>query len=304
MPNVLITGAASGLGLEFLRAYTTALSNTHNPNSNDYNANANTNDNEAHSTIYAIDRAPIPLSSLFSSKSPAQAQIHTIALDISSPTAITTLFTTTLHNVPLDLVIHSAGIRGLVNSGLDVHSYSDVRNMETLEIMNAETLRRTWEVNVLGTFEVLRACVPGLRLAAGTSTDNSPPPDANILQTKSTEENPIRIPKVIVLSSRLGSLSHNTTSPTHPNPAAGGAYAYRSSKAALNAIVRSLAVDVPEAIWTVVHPGRVETGLVRVKEDGAMSVRESVAEMVALIEGLGRGESGRFLDRFGGDVPW
>ena len=53
------------------------------------------------------------------------------------------------------------------------------------------------------------------------------------------------------------------------------------------------------------HPGRVETGLVRVKEDGAMSVQESVGEMVGLIESAGdRGIVGGLLIDLGDDIPW
>jgi NAD(P)-dependent dehydrogenase (short-subunit alcohol dehydrogenase family) len=40
--------------------------------------------------------------------------------------------------------------------------------------------------------------------------------------------------KVVVMSSRMGSIASNTT---------GGGYAYRASKAAVNAIVKSFSVD-------------------------------------------------------------
>jgi hypothetical protein len=41
-----------------------------------------------------------------------------------------------------------------------------------------------------------------------------------------------------------------------------------------------------------------------VKEDGAISAEESVNDMGRLIEGLGKDDSGRFMDRFGIDIPW
>lgn len=84
----------------------------------------------------------------------------------------------------------------------------------------------------------------------------------------------------------------------------GSAYAYRASKAALNAVVKSFSIDVPEVIFTVLHPGRVESGLVMCKEEGAISAEESVGVMVPLIERLDKTCSGTFMDRFGEKVEW
>jgi NAD(P)-dependent dehydrogenase (short-subunit alcohol dehydrogenase family) len=204
--------------------------------------------------------------------------VKSFKIDITSHEEVSKLFEAELKSVPLDLVIHSAGIRGLVNDGKTVGSYEGVKGMEIMDAMNAETMRKAFDVNVLGSFQLFRACVLGLKRAAANGN----------------------VPKVIVMGSRMGSIGNNQKG----NANAGGAFAYRASKAGLNAVVRSFAVDVPEAIWTVVHPGRVETGLVRVKEDGAMTVDESVGDMVQLIEGLQLKDNGRFFDRFGVDIPW
>ena len=297
MPNVLITGAASGLGRAFLHAYAWQL----------YSSFSDKLDGtKEDSTIYALDRSPavhdIPFllsttndSSVSHSNllSWAHRHVRSFTLDITSPSSVHSFLNTELQGVPLDLVIHSAGIRGLVDDGSRVHNYGEVKNMENLDVMNADTMRKAFEVNVLGSFEVLRACVPGLKLAAARGSAGQNEGDA-------------WMPKVIVMGSRMGSISHNTPVQATgiPNSNTGGAYAYRASKAALNAIVRSFAVDVPEAVWMVVHPGRVETGLVRVKEDGAMGVEDSVGEIVKLIERLEKEDSGRFVDRFGEDIPW
>ena len=73
----------------------------------------------------------------------------------------------------------------------------------------------------------------------------------------------------------------------------------------MNAIVKSLSLDVPEVVWAVVHPGRVETGLVPgVEEEGAMDVCEVSREIVTLIEQMNEPTSGRFMDRWGKDIPW
>ena len=98
----------------------------------------------------------------------------------------------------------------------------------------------------------------------------------------------------------MGSLANNAPGIR----AAGSAYAYRSSKAALNAMVRSFAVDVPEVTWVMCHPGRVETKLVKWKEPDAISADESVEGLLPLIEGWSRNDSGNFYDRFGDTIPW
>ncbi|GME63123.1 Glucose/ribitol dehydrogenase [Neofusicoccum parvum] len=180
---------------------------------------------------------------------------------------------------PFTLVIHSAGIRGLVPS-IAAATPADVGAAETIAAMDAATMRRTYEVNAVATFTLIKALLPSLLLAARTR-----PPAA-------------RPPTVVVMSSRMGSVASN---------AAGGAYAYRASKAALNAVVRSFSVDVPEVLFALVHPGRVETGLVRAREEGAVEVQESVEDMLALIGRLGTEEglrSGCFVDRWGKEIPW
>lgn len=65
-------------------------------------------------------------------------------------------------------------------------------------------------------------------------------------------------------------------------------------------------MDVPEVIFVIVHPGRVESNLVGtgVIESGAVKAEESVRDMMGLIQVLKRKDSGRFVDRWGVDIPW
>lgn len=144
-----------------------------------------------------------------------------------------------------------------------------------------QTMMQTFEVNTVGTYLFLRAVSNSLRRAA---------------EAAASGEHQAGRPKVVVMGSRMGSVGHHSSQ--------GGGYAYRASKAALNAVVKSLSVDVPEVIWTVVHPGRVKTGLVDIEEEGAMSVEESIGDCVRLIERLEVKDSGTFVDRFGQNIPW
>ncbi len=99
---------------------------------------------------------------------------------------------------------------------------------------------------------------------------------------------------MVAITSRLGSIAET----------GGGYIVYGSSKAALNFAMKSLAGTLSgRGIATVVlHPGWVMT---RMGGSGAPTpVAESVGAMRAVIDGLGPGDSGRFLGYDGEDVPW
>jgi len=101
--------------------------------------------------------------------------------------------------------------------------------------------------------------------------------------------------KIVSLTSRMGSIADNTS---------GGYYVYRSSKAALNAVVKSLAIDLaPRGIIAVpIHPGWVRTDM-----GGAsapLSVEDSAADIRKVIAGLKAADSGRFLRHDGSELPW
>ena len=102
--------------------------------------------------------------------------------------------------------------------------------------------------------------------------------------------------KVIAsLTSRMGSIADNN---------AGGHYIYRSSKAALNAAARSLALDLaPRGITVIVfHPGWVKTDMGG--PSALIDAETSVAGMRAVIEGAGPKATGRFFNYDGAEVPW
>ena len=83
-----------------------------------------------------------------------------------------------------------------------------------------------------------------------------------------------------------------------------GHYAYRASKAALNAIWRSLSVEWRPAgvICLLLRPGKVRTRMTGFTGD--LSAAESVAGMRAVIAASTLADSGRFLSYDAGEVPW
>ena len=100
---------------------------------------------------------------------------------------------------------------------------------------------------------------------------------------------------MVTLTSGMGSLADNTS---------GGSIAYRSSKAAVNMVMRSLAIDLaPRGIsCVVVNPGWVQTDMGG--PHAKMTRAESVTKLRRLIETLGPEQSGKFLNYDGREYPW
>ncbi len=104
-----------------------------------------------------------------------------------------------------------------------------------------------------------------------------------------------KVKTIVAITSSMGSVTENTS---------GGAYIYRSSKAALNAVMRSLSIDLKpkEIIVAVLHPGWVRTDM---GGSGAhLDAFESVAGMRDVIGRLGPADSGRFFSYDGTELPW
>ncbi|TMW66295.1 hypothetical protein Poli38472_004060 [Pythium oligandrum] len=144
---------------------------------------------------------------------------------------------------------------------------------ETLDNTNKSDVMRQFEVNAVGSFLVTRAFVTHLKAAAAKNG----------------------LAKVANLSSRLGSITLNDN---------GGLYGYHASKAALNMINKSLAVDLkPSNIATVVyHPGYVATDMN--KFQGVVQQADSVRGLTTHIEGTTLEHTGKFYDFEGNDLPW
>lgn len=101
--------------------------------------------------------------------------------------------------------------------------------------------------------------------------------------------------QIVSISSRMSSIGSNRD---------GGGYSYRSSKAALNAAMKSLSIDLAGREITVVvfNPGWVRTDLGG--KAATLSPKQSVQEMRAVIDRLTLSDSGRFLNYDGTEIPW
>jgi hypothetical protein len=69
-------------------------------------------------------------------------------------------------------------------------------------------------------------------------------------------------------------------------------------------MIKSFSIDTPEVVFVLCHPGRVESRLVKYKEEGAISAQESVSGLLPLVESWNKTDSGQFYDRFGQVIVW
>lgn len=101
--------------------------------------------------------------------------------------------------------------------------------------------------------------------------------------------------RLVALTSKMGSISDNDS---------GGSYVYRSSKAALNAVMKSAAIDLSArgVLSCVLHPGWVRTDMGG--PQGLIDAPASVSGMRAVIQGLTNETSGGFFDYSGKEIPW
>jgi NAD(P)-dependent dehydrogenase (short-subunit alcohol dehydrogenase family) len=138
-----------------------------------------------------------------------------------------------------------------------------------LGAIDYEAFRAVLETNALGPVRLTEALLPNLRLG-----------------TRKT---------VVTVSSVMGSIAR-TESP--------GGLIYRTSKAAVNMAMRSIAMELGGEGFTVVvvHPGWVRTDMGG--PNATLDVATSADHLVRLIERLRAGDNGRFFDHDGSELPW
>ena len=127
--------------------------------------------------------------------------------------------------------------------------------------------RQQFEVNALGPLRVAQALLPNLGEGS----------------------------KVGIITSRMGSIADNGS---------GGSYGYRASKAAVNAIGKSLAVDLkPRGIAVfLLHPGFVATEMVGGRGD--LSPAQAARQLVETLDSRDPAQTGTFWHGNGTELPW
>lgn len=104
-----------------------------------------------------------------------------------------------------------------------------------------------------------------------------------------------RLKTIVTITSMMGSIEDNR---------GGGSYIYRSSKAAVNMVMKTLAIDLkPLGIMSAVfHPGWVKTDMGG--PNAMITTEQSVSGIRRLIGKLSIAESGKFFAYNGQMIPW
>ncbi len=149
---------------------------------------------------------------------------------------------------------------------------------KSLRALNADALSRMFQVNAIGPALVAQQFLPLMRRD--------------------------RVTVFAALSARVGSIADN---------AAGGWYGYRASKAALNMIIRTAAIeharDHPLCVCVAIHPGTVATALsqpftARTPPARLFTPRLAAGHILRILGGLGPDASGGFYAWDGAPIPW
>jgi len=147
-----------------------------------------------------------------------------------------------------------------------------------LEALEPGALAHVFAVNATGPLLVAKHCLPLLRH------------DARAV--------------FACLSARVGSIGDNRL---------GGWYAYRASKAALNQLVHTLAIEVkrraPRVVCVALHPGTVDTALSQPFQSGVAPEKlfppeRAAGQLLDVVDGLSPEDSGAFFAWDGSPVPW
>ena len=155
------------------------------------------------------------------------------------------------------------------NAGLYGGSWTEDSHRQSIDSMDYELWEEIMRVNVIAQFRLTRAL------------------EGSLMRSDQ--------PLVVMMSSDMGSIGNNDM---------GQSYAYRTSKAALNMIAMSLAVDLRERGIRVISmaPGWTQTALGG--WTATWSVEDSVAKQIKVVTALGPEDTGMFLNLHGESVPW
>jgi len=106
---------------------------------------------------------------------------------------------------------------------------------------------------------------------------------------------------MVTLSAKVGSIEDNRL---------GGWYSYRSSKAALNMLIKTASIEwartKPNSALVAMHPGTVNSRLSKPfrGEQIGRPANQAAADMFGVIQNLKREDSGSFLSYSGEKLPW
>lgn len=147
--------------------------------------------------------------------------------------------------------------------------------LDALDTVNADTLHRIFETNTFGPLLLTQALLPNLLAMPGSV--------------------------IGIVSSRVGSIGDNSS---------GGTYAYRASKAAVNSIGKSMAMDLKEKgiVVALLHPGYTRTNInpdtTAEPHPETVEPEEAASKLWQVLMSKQIEDTGKFWHREGYELPW
>ena len=143
---------------------------------------------------------------------------------------------------------------------------------KSIDSINFESLEKVFQVNVFGPILLVKKLLPLIKKSQGV--------------------------KIVFLTARVGSISDNEL---------GGWHSYRSSKSALNMMIKNLSIELKRAnkenIVIGIHPGTVKSHLsepfLRNVKHNIFTPKESVELMTQVISKISQKDSGKCFDFLG-----
>ena len=173
----------------------------------------------------------------------------------------------------VDELVKENGLNVLLNN-------AGITVKKRLEDLTADDMAQAFITNTIGPLMLTQSFLPLLKRAASHASDK-----------------PLGWQRaaVINMSTILASISSNNS---------GGLYPYRSSKTALNAITKSLSVDIVKdgIITCSVHPGWVQTDMGG--PNAPVTIEDSVKGMLKLFAKLDYNSNGGFFQYDGSVMNW
>ncbi|XP_078355997.1 uncharacterized protein LOC144640799 [Oculina patagonica] len=168
----------------------------------------------------------------------------------------------------VDKKLEGRGLNLLLNN-------AGIMDRSTLDEVTAEGMITVYKTNTVAPLLLTKAFLPLLRRAS-SNEDSAKTAIVNI-------------------STILASIADNTSSRMYP---------YRSTKAALNMITKSLSIDLASdgILAVALHPGWVKTDMGG--QNATLTIKESVQGLVTVIGSLDESKSGGFFDFSGKVLPW
>jgi NAD(P)-dependent dehydrogenase (short-subunit alcohol dehydrogenase family) len=195
-----------------------------------------------------------------------------------------------LHCIPMDITDEAQIIQGVqhlreqcdrlqwVINCVGVLHDQELQPEKSLRQIDADRLLRYFQINSIGSVLLAKHLLPLLKH-----------PDRSIFAS---------------ISAKVGSIGDNQL---------GGWYGYRASKAALNMLMRTVAIEYgrssPKTIVVTLHPGTTDTDLSKpfqrnVPPEKLFPVDRTVTQLLTVLQSLTLQDSGQFFSWDGSRLPW